>query len=220
MTATLDDLRQEIRILSGIASSGFVDDSTYQLDAVINTHYLELCSLLIAACDDYFLDGYEFSTVSGQSSYDLPTNFRQLRSLQVINGSNISVVEKFNMRDAGRVNNINILNAFYQVTKFSYMIRAGSLFFAPVPAQTQSVVLYFIRQPAKLVNSSDLTDSTIPDEFLDFLKYAAVATLLGMEESDNTFWIQQREAARQRIIDSRNRDLTPDVVPFRARYRY
>jgi hypothetical protein len=92
--------------------------------------------------------------VSGTDTYDLPSDFYKMRGVDLVVTSTESVpLKRYNWAQRTR----NALTVYAR--DYKYRVQKGSIVFSPVPSTTDSVKLYYIPSPKRLL-SKDTTAIT------------------------------------------------------------
>jgi len=171
MASTLLQLRTKVlEPIDAIESISDNDDTMYSVDEVnryINKGIQKAEALIHNIYEDYFLASEYFNIVSGTASYSLPSDMyvNKIRSIQFDDGSNQYIVRKHKHLDKL----INVIDGDFHKYLITNITGTGTkIKFTPDPNFTSAstILAYYIRQAAQLVNDTDVID--IP-EFEDFV---------------------------------------------------
>jgi len=149
----LTELRLLTRQRADMENSQFVNDT--ELTRYLNNSWGELYSLINENFnEDYFTTTSTVSMVSGTDTYDLPSDFYKMRGVDLVVTSTESVpLKRYNWAQRTR----NALTVYAR--DYKYRVQKGSIVFSPVPSTTDSVKLYYIPSPKRLL-SKDTTAIT------------------------------------------------------------
>lgn len=211
MAITLLELRTQARQRADMERSQFITDS--ELNIYINSSIAELYDLLITAYDsEYNISTYTFTTVTGTTSYDLPTDLYKLRGVDAaIGGPEFKSVRKFTFNERNR-------DQFFSGWDYNgyptvrYRLVGSQILFAPAPDSETDIRLWYIPLAAKLVADTDELNDL--NQFAEYVIVDAAIKMLQKEESDVSVLFAQKEALRNRIEDmAKGRDAgTPDEI--------
>ena len=150
---SLTELRLLTRQRADQENSQFVND--IELTRYLNNSWGELYSLINENFnEDYFTTTSTVSMVSGTDTYDLPSDFYKMRGVDLVVTSTESVpLKRYNWAQRTR----NALTVYAR--DYKYRVQKGSIVFSPVPSTTDSVKLYYIPSPKRLL-SKDTTAIT------------------------------------------------------------
>lgn len=150
---SLTELRLLTRQRADQENSQFVNDT--ELTRYLNNSWGELYSLINENFnEDYFTTTSTVSMVSGTDTYDLPSDFYKMRGVDLVVTSTESVpLKRYNWAQRTR----NALTVYAR--DYKYRVQKGSIVFSPVPSTTDSVKLYYIPSPKRLL-SKDTTAIT------------------------------------------------------------
>lgn len=164
---TLFNLRIQARYKSDMVNDQLVSDT--ELDHYINQSFGELQDQLVKAYDDhYFLDGYDFDTVSGQKDYSLPSDFYKLGGVDVIEGGEVYSLSKFNFQER------SFYDSSYAVVNagapyFKYNLIGDEIRILPEPTAAHTMKLWYTKRLSSLSNDSDSMSSVIIQDWSEFL---------------------------------------------------
>lgn len=204
MAITLAEIREQVRNRADMINSDFVSES--ELDFYINQSITELHDILTDAYQsDYYIDQYEFATVSGQDSYALPENFYELRGVDLrVDTDDWFTIKRYNFNERNRYKEPTTW-AFYTAPHIRYRLVGGDIRFNPIPDRQTSVRLWYVPKAQKLVAPTD--------EFQDFNGYIeyvivdAAIKCMQKEESDVSVLAMQKADLERRIRSkAQNRD--------------
>jgi hypothetical protein len=204
MTISLAELKQQARQRADMVNSNFVDD--VELTGYINNSIAELHDILCEAYgSDYFVLSVEDTIVSNQSDYTLPTDFYELKGVDIrVNNDAWLTVRRFNFNERNRDSDFNVWD-FAGVTNVRYRLVGNKLKFSPVPDRNATYRLWYVPVATKLVNDTDTLDDL--NAYSEYVIVDAAIKMMQKEESDVMFLAAQKTALEKRIRDkSLNRD--------------
>lgn len=205
---TLAQLITTVRERGDYVNSQFVTDA--EITTYINQSYAELYDILIQAFgNDYFVAApYVFQTTgTTQQQYPLPSNLYKLIGVDLqVSASPASWVtlRKFEFTERNKYWLANQY-AYYGITNLRYRLVGGNLWLTPVPAQNQSLQLWYIPRVSYLVNSTDVVDGVSGWE--EYIIVDAVMKCRIKEETEIQELMAQKQALLVRITNAaENRD--------------
>jgi hypothetical protein len=141
----LTELRTLTRQRADQENSQFVTDT--ELTRYLNNSWGELYNLIIENFnDDYFTTSSTFSLTSGTDTYDLPSDFYKSRGVDLVVASTQSIpLRRYNWAQRTR-NSVTVYARDYR-----YRIQKGSIVFTPSPSTNDSIKLYYIPSPKRLL---------------------------------------------------------------------
>lgn len=215
MQMTLSYLREAVRETAGIANDpadlstkDFFSDTL--LDHWINLELSELHDDLVNAFEDYYVGQKQIAVSAGVESYALPADFLKCAMVYYIdsNGSRIPM-RRFNLRTIDGMSgellphNTNMADA--------YRVMDNRIWF--VPSFSGTAELWYTRQYRRLIQDDELIDMNIPVGWEDCVISGCAARCAAKEESDPNPFLQQKAAAKQRILSAmNNRDQGPSAI--------
>jgi hypothetical protein len=104
-TVTLAQLKQRARVEADQVGSQFIPDS--DLVVMLNDSLSELYDLLVGAYADYFHKSYDLTTVQGQDTYPLPSDFYKLTGVDETISSRPCPLKKYEFAERGNYRPIN-----------------------------------------------------------------------------------------------------------------
>lgn len=208
----LSELRTEVRNRADMEESEFVTDS--ELNSYINKSWHELYDILTAAYEDYYtLPPVTFTLASGESTFDIPTDFYKLRGIDgALNGStDFFTLAKFNFNRRNRKS--TAFNGL-QGGQFSrtYRLIRDKVYISPDDNADGEYRFWYVPQANDLVIDTDEMDGV--NGWEEYVIVDAAIKALNKEESDVSVLLAQKAALQQRIITlSKNRDAgTADTI--------
>ena len=205
MAATLLQLRTRARQRADMENSKFVSDS--ELNDYINSSIAELHDILIQSYgEDYYINETTFSTIVGQESYDLPTDFYKMRGVDArLTGTRWLTLQPYNFNERNRFEDFGVWDLNGTAT-IRYRILGNKVRFTPNPDRVVEVRLFYVPMAQELVNDTDqLTDF---NQYSEYVITDAAIKMLVKEESDATPFVIQKAALKERIeTASKNRDV-------------
>jgi len=144
----LTELRILTRQRADQENSQFVTDT--ELTRYLNNSWGELYNLIIENFnDDYFTTSNTFSLTSGTDTYDLPSDFYKSRGVDLVVSSTESVpLRRYNWAQRTR-NSVTVYARDYR-----YRIQKGSIVFTPAPSSNDSIKLWYIPSPKRLLSKT------------------------------------------------------------------
>ena len=144
----LTELRTLTRQRADQENSQFVTDT--ELTRYLNNSWGELYNLIIENFnDDYFTTSNTFSLTSGTDTYDLPSDFYKSRGVDLVVSSTESVpLRRYNWAQRTR-NSVTVYARDYR-----YRIQKGSIVFTPSPSSNDSIKLWYIPSPKRLLSKT------------------------------------------------------------------
>ena len=207
MAVTLAELRQQVRERTEQESSDFITDS--ELNSYINNSIAELHDIMIQAYgSEYFLSpAYEFSTVSNQQSYSLPTDLYKLRGVDVkLSTQEWNNVEKFNFNERNKIDYFGAWSSL-GFTNVRYRMMGVNILFSPIPDNATNVRLWYVPVSTKLeADDDELVDY---NAWSEYVVVDAAIKIFQKEESDPSVFMQQKVDLKRRIEEvANNRDIS------------
>lgn len=190
MSFTLAQLRTKAKRRADMENGTLVSDSEW-LD-YINESVAELHDLLTTLYADYHINTSTFTTVSGTSSYNLPTDFLKMKGVDAkLNGSEYENVRKWSFEDR---------NKMRSGSELYYRILGSTIELVPTPTSTVDFRLWYVPVATKLASDSD----TVSDwnQWSEFVVVSAAIKAMIKEESDPKVLLMQKAELKQRINDS------------------
>ena len=144
----LTELRTLARQRADQENSQFVTDT--EITRYLNNSWGELYNLIIENFnDDYYTTSNTFSLTSGTDTYDLPSDFYKSRGVDLVVTSTESVpLRRYNWAQRTR-NSVTVYARDYR-----YRIQKGSIVFTPSPSSNDSIKLWYIPSPKKLLSKT------------------------------------------------------------------
>ena len=144
----LTELRTLARQRADQENSQFVTDT--EITRYLNNSWGELYNLIIENFnDDYYTTSNTFSLTSGTDTYDLPSDFYKSRGVDLVVSSTESVpLRRYNWAQRTR-NSVTVYARDYR-----YRIQKGSIVFTPSPSSNDSIKLWYIPSPKRLLSKT------------------------------------------------------------------
>ena len=193
-TVTLLELRTRARQRSDMVNSGFISDS--ELNAYVNASYAELYDLLVSKHgEDYFVNQYNFTTTTNNETYALPDDFYKLEGvdLQLDTSNNWVSLKRFEFAER----NIPQIWDIKFVDFIRYRVFGNNIRFSPVPQSHQSIRVWYVPLPDKLVKDTDSFSGI--NGFEEYIVIDVAIKMLTKEESDVSTLMAEKAAMKQRI---------------------
>lgn len=161
LTKTLSQLRESLKIRAGMNTTGVsVDLTSAVLNEIISDAWYEGYDIIVNKWLDYYTTTSTISVVSGTDSYPVPTDFYKLRVLWIQDGTRWVRLYPADL-DAAHVytdQSVPTRNGY------KYRLMGRNLVLMPVPAQAETLKLYYIPIASELVNDSDSITLDVPIE--------------------------------------------------------
>lgn len=168
---TLAQLRTDVRRRADIVNSDFISDD--ELNELINGSIAVLYGKLVGVRgQEYYEKNYIFSTVAGNALYYLPTDFWQLSSVEIQDGSFRRVIQPF----------MRVEHARWA----QYAVPGG-----------YPITVYYVPAPQRLESDSDFFDGIAGWE--EWVVLDAAIKCLQKEESDVSVLAGQKAAVEDAI---------------------
>lgn len=204
-TATLLDIRTQVRQVAGMEQSQFCTDA--ELNNYINNAYARLYDLLTEKfADDYFQETDSISLVAGTESYDLPDDFYKLTAVDiVISSTQKKRVKRYTNMERNRFDTYSGYINSYGFPSLRYKLSGDQITFKPVPNGAQNIELTYIPVYTTLSDDGDTLDGVNGYEQLIILDAAIMAKI--KEETDVTELRYERDKILMSIeAAAENRD--------------
>lgn len=135
-------------------TSGAYPDSV--ITEWINKGLAELYEkMVVAKGADYFEKVATINTTSGQSLYDLPSDFYQLLAVEAVLNGQPLWLRSFTRAERAILANTNI---FTDRDPIAYRIRGNQIETLPIPPSATPLRLYYVPQPPRLAGPGDSFD--------------------------------------------------------------
>jgi hypothetical protein len=211
MTITLEQLRTQSRQRADMENSKFVSDS--ELTSYINNSIAELHDILAESYgSEYFVKNDTIDVSSGTSSYDLPTDFYELKGVDVkLDNQTYINMRPFNFNERNRFGDFSFWD-LAGITNIRYRLVGNQLMVSPVPDRNATIRIWYVPVATKLVNDADTLDDF--NAYSEYVIVDAAIKMMQKEESDVSVLAAQKMALEKRIRDkSQNRDAaSPDSI--------
>lgn len=197
MAITLSELRTQTRNRADMSQSEFVTDS--ELNFYINQSIRELHDILTDAYQsDYYMSTNTFNTVSGTDSYALPSDFYELRGVDVkLNSNEWYTLKKFNFNERVRYKQSGSWN-YSNAPYLRYRLNGNNIMFNPTPdSSNQTIRIWYTPVATELVNDGDSFADF--NGFSEYVIVDAAIKCLQKEESDVSVLMAQKGALLDRI---------------------
>lgn len=171
---TLGDLKTRACDLADMAKPDTGSDEDQRLTDYANAALSDLWDLLVNSYDDYIQTSTNIAIVAGMENYALPHDFYKLIRVFFTSSGHRYQVHRLNLDDFGG-------------------LRTS-------PIQSGEVEMWYIPQSPRFTLDNELIHIAIPVGWDDFLALSMAVRLVIKEDSDSRALTQEREAARQRII--------------------
>lgn len=200
MTTTLLKLKTQARQRADRVNSNFIEED--ELTSYINNSIAELHDLLVSTYGpDYYVESFDFNTVAGTDSYNLPATFYKLKGVDaLINGAEYTSLKPFNWNERNR----NLITTT-ETSLMRYRLVGSKLKFNPAPLGSYNVRLWYIPTPTPLVTDADIYNDI--NSYSEYIITDVAIKMLQKEESDISVLASQKMDLRKRIENmAQNRD--------------
>lgn len=195
MSITLLQLRTEAKYRSDMTNSTFIDDSEW--NSYINSGIADLHDLLIACyMADYYTKSTTFVTVANQENYALPSDFYQLRGVDIaLNGTDYFSVSRFNFNERNRNTDMNwgIIGG----PTLRYRLVGNNLKFTPAPDGVYQGRIWYTPVATKLVADGDMLADL--NQYYEYVVVHAALMAGQKEETDISVLAALKADLRKRI---------------------
>lgn len=206
MAITLEEIKLQARQRADMENATIIGEG--ELTSYVNNSIAELYDILCEAygSDYYVTDTGALSIVSGQSSYDLPSDFYEMVGVDIRTpgDTNWQTIERYNFNERNRYPDGAVWNLF-GYTNIRYRVVGNKISFTPTPDADYEYRLHYIPLPTPLINPTDELN-----DFNSYSEYVIVDVAIKMlvkEESDPSVFVMQKQALEKRIRDkAANRD--------------
>lgn len=201
MQMTLKEIRDAIVDMADMTNSEFI--TTANLNIWINLELSELHDLLVLSFQESILQKQSYTVTSSQENYRLPSDFYKCSKVYLVsNGSRVPMDRA--ALDSIDVSGGTVLDELITTGTCSSRYRILSDQLAINPPIDGTVELWYVPTFHKLESDSDRVDSRIPAGWEACVMAGVSARCMAKEESDPSFFLQQKQEARQRIKAARN----------------
>jgi len=179
---TLFNLRIQARYKANMLGKGTTLNSDLVSDREL-THYInnslgELHDYLIKAYEgQYFVDSYQFATVSGQKDYNLPDDFYKLGGVDVLVGGQIFPLTNYNFQERNLYENDSI-TTYLGAPYFRYHIQSNSIRLLPLPDSVHTITLWYSKSHTSLTSDTDVISNVLVKEWMEFVIIDAARKML------------------------------------------
>lgn len=206
---TLGAVRLAAQQKADMVNSDFI--SKQEWNDYINKSYCELYDLLIQTyADEYYVANPYTITIDGRmpALYNLPANFYKLLGTDLgLNPNNNQwiTLKKYSFVNRNKYVFGNATISALGTLNLKYRITGNQINFIPVPANGQTIRLWYIPRPVTLLADYNVLDGISGWEEYVIVDVAIKALL--KEESDATVLMARKEELRRRLeAAAQNRD--------------
>lgn len=189
-TVRLDALRSRARVYSDQRTSDEANAfiTSTELNTIINDQLAELYDLLLSARgQDYYITSDTLSIVAGTTTYSLPADFYQLKTVTLEWGTHEhELVEPINSV-AGRAA-LNNDDDWTQYGRKGYRLRGTNIEFLPEPSSAVTCRLQYVPTCTVLTNDSDTFDGV--NGWDKLVSLGAAMEMLEIEEEGSSSRLQ------------------------------
>ena len=173
--------------------------TTSECNGYVQAAWDELHEFVAGTSEDYFSTLLSFNTVSGVSTYPLPSDYDWLRNVQVLYNGWKTPLDRVEIADLG-----DWFNAA-QVTQqpAGYVILGDNMQIVPTPTTVMTVEVLYVPLPTTLVNDSDTI--ACHSGWEEFIVWRAASTIQAIDGRDNTGAFGEAERQKKRILEAAHR---------------
>ncbi len=197
--ATLSDLRTQALDLADLTNSA--SPVTARVTDYVNAALSELWDILATSFEDYVRSTNTITIVAGTSAYSLPTDFYKALKVFAAVGTDRYRLERFSLDEYDTISDPYVGNVA-STSSLKYRIMGNQILFAPIPAASGSVELWYVPQLTKLSGDSDTVHVSIPVGWEDFVALSAAVRLRVRDQQDASELQALKTEARQRILSA------------------
>lgn len=208
-TATLAVLRASVLKRGQYENSSDINPTgdPSLLNEFINEAIAECWDLLVQRWADYYITRANQALVAGTELYALPTDFYKLRKVEIVDSSSPSGYRRLRPAELEASHEFGTPVSWH----YKYRIEGGSLVIMPIPAQAETLRLFYIPYAARLVNDSDTFDGI--NGYEELVIQLAYKRCKEREELDTTPIDREIERLSLRIRDAADgRDATEPMT--------
>jgi len=201
---TLEEIQLQARQRADMVNSEFISDG--ELTSYINNSISELYDILCEAYSaEYYVTSEEGTTVTDQADYDLPSDFYELKAVDIkLDNATWVNVARFNFNERNWRSDTQPWT-IAGVANVRYRLVGNQLKFSPAPDGGVLYRVWYVPVATKLVNPTDELDDL--NAYSEYVIVDAAIKMMQKEESDVSVLLLQKQALEKRIRDkSQNRD--------------
>lgn len=182
-----------------------VDQNTCVNKGLASLHNLVTGS---AGGEDYIVVSGVITTSANTAAYDLPDNFKHLRELFYVFGTDEKIpVERFALRDmAGAVS--STVHSWWRSAPFRYrLVGQKQIRFDPTPQQAHNLELWYVPENRPLVQDNEPIPDWIAEGWEEYAALcAAEAMMARLERPIGDIAVLKQQSAQQILTDLKPRD--------------
>lgn len=198
---TFQELIDESKDRADMVGSSFISDS--QWEKYINKSKDVLYNKLVSAYgNDYYTKDADITMISGQGSYDLPSDFFKLTSVEIdIGGAEYIPLKRFDMRNRSR----GYFNFNRYHNTYRYRLLADKIHFTPQPSNGTTIKIWYVPLATNLASPADTLKGYSGWE--EYIILDAAIKAMRKEESDTADLERDRAVFDDQLKEIRhNRD--------------
>lgn len=203
LTATLSELRTQVRQRADMVNSTFVSDS--ELNGYINKSYAELYDLLVRQYgEDYNVSSQTITTDSTNVNYALAADFYKLIGVDLLISGTIGTqsadyvtLVPYQFAERNRYS-AAVVGLVQPTNNFRYKILGNNINFIK-PDANRSVVIYYHPRITPLSGDSDTVDGV--NGWEEYIIVDAAIKCLAKEESDTSELQLEKQILEKRITE-------------------
>ncbi len=196
-SVTLSDLRTQALDLSDLTNSA--SPVTARVTDYVNAALGELWDILTTSFEDYVRSTSTITISAGTSAYSLPSDFYKAIKVFSAVGDDRYRLERFSLDEYDTISD-PYAGSVTSTSSLRYRIMGNQILFAPMPASSGSVELWYVPQLTKLSGDSDTVHVSIPVGWEDFVALAAAVRLRIRDQQDASQLQALKQEARARIL--------------------
>lgn len=195
MSISLKDLRTRAQRRADLEGDSFVSDDEWT--DYINEAIGELHELLTNRYQDHFLKSTTITTESGVSAYDLPSDFYQVRGVDLTGGGGPYTLKPFMFAERNRLNFVGGVTVADH--GFAYQIAGNQLRVIPEPNGAQTLTLWYTPSATLLEKDADKLPPHYKNSWEKYVILYAAIEALDKKRDDTTFLRAKLARAEEKI---------------------
>lgn len=203
---TLTQIRTRCKQQCDLENSYFILDEEWNY--LINESYKELWELLVTTWEDYFVSSLEFTIASGETAYNLPSDFLKLRGidLEVNSVSRWLPITRFNFQERHKYGTLINNLSWNTRPPVQYKVMGSQILFEPGESAPGNYKLWYVPKVTELVADIDIIN-TVCEIWVQYIIADVCIKANTKQEMDIRPFVKMKEDQIQRIKDSAvNRD--------------
>lgn len=196
MTITLAELRTQSRQRADMEHSKFVKDS--ELNSYLNNSIAELHDLLSEAYGaEYFVkSSADIPIVNGTDAYTLPSDFYELKGVDIKLAQDWITVDMFNFNERNRFAEFGAWTGAGSVN-VRYRLIGDTIMLTPSPDQNATMRIWYVPLATRLASDTDTLNDY--NAYSEYVIVDAAIKMMQKEESDVSILAAQKQGLVDRI---------------------